>query len=296
MLHSMVTMSIWSVCPVRACQPLVVRILPPDTADQARQDHTGMAPAGGGPECVRSVYPARRIQRAQERQHPPRTGATLVFRPEGREGKPGVSLPGADVPPIEAESYRIMRSRIDLTFLPPVTRAVTERVIYVSADFDYATDLVCEEETLAAAVAALAGGAPVVADCAMVAVGITSGAVICKMDDSLTARLARVTGITRAAAAVRLAFSETGPGAVWVVGCDVTAIEEIMRRDTRPALVIGMPAGFVGVAEAKQALRGSGLPVLTNVSEKGGAAVAAAAADALLGCMPAGGTGTGERH
>jgi len=207
-----------------------------------------------------------------------------------------VSLPGADVPPIEAESYRIMRSRIDLTFLPPVTRAVTERVIYVSADFDYATDLVCEEETLAAAVAALAGGAPVVADCAMVAVGITSGAVICKMDDSLTARLARVTGITRAAAAVRLAFSETGPGAVWVVGCDVTAIEEIMRRDTRPALVIGMPAGFVGVAEAKQALRGSGLPVLTNVSEKGGAAVAAAAADALLGCMPAGGTGTGERH
>jgi precorrin-8X/cobalt-precorrin-8 methylmutase len=207
-----------------------------------------------------------------------------------------VSLPGADVPPIEAESYRILRSRIDLTFLPPVTRAVTERVIHVSADFDYATDLVCEEETLAAAVEALAGGAPIVVDGPMVAAGITAGAVICRLDDSLTARLARVTGITRAAAAVRLAFSETGPGAVWVVGCDVTAIEEIIRRSTQPALVIGMPAGFVGVAEAKQALRASGLPVLTNVSEKGGAAVAAAAAEALLGCEPADGTGSGGQH
>jgi precorrin-8X/cobalt-precorrin-8 methylmutase len=190
----------------------------------------------------------------------------------------------ADVPPIEAESYRILRSRIDLSFLPPLTRAVTERMIYVSADFDYATDLVCDEQTLAAAVGALARGAPVVADAAVVAGGITEREVICKLDDSLTARLARVTGITRAAAAVRLAFSETGPGAVWVVGSDVTAIEEIIQRDTQPALVIGLPAGFVGVAEAKQALRASGLPSVTNVSEKGGAAVAAAAADALLGC------------
>ncbi|HEY2575881.1 MAG TPA: precorrin-8X methylmutase [Streptosporangiaceae bacterium] len=206
-----------------------------------------------------------------------------------------MSLPGADVPPIEAESYRILRSRIDLSFLPPFTRAVTERVIHVSADFDYVTDLVCEEETLAAAVTALADGAPVVADGSMVVAGITADAVICKMDDSLTARLARVTGITRAAAAVRLAFSETGPGAVWVVGCDVTAIEEILQRDTEPALVIGMPAGFVGVAEAKQALRASGLPVLTNASEKGGAAVAAAVADALLGRAQAGRTGCDEQ-
>ena len=193
-------------------------------------------------------------------------------------------MAAADVPPVEAESYRILRSRVDLSFLPPLSRAVTERVIHVTADFDYAADLVCDEQALAAAVGALARGAPVVADAAMVAAGITEREVICKMDSSLTARLARVTGIPRAAAAVRLAFSETGPGAVWVVGADVTAIEEIIQRDTRPALVIGLPAGFVGVAEAKQALRASGLPSLTNVSEKGGAAVAAAAADALLGC------------
>src|SRR6266567_1913717 len=60
----------------------------------------------------------------------------------------------AQVHPIEAESYRILRSRIDLTALPPLTRAVTERVIHATADFDYVTDLVCDEAALAAAAAA----------------------------------------------------------------------------------------------------------------------------------------------
>jgi precorrin-8X/cobalt-precorrin-8 methylmutase len=102
---------------------------------------------------------------------------------------------------IEANSYRILRSRIDLSRLPPFTRAVTERMIYMSADFDYATDLVADEDTLAAAVAALAAGAPVVADVAMVAAGITARPVICKIDDPLTRRLARVTGLAPAARA-----------------------------------------------------------------------------------------------
>ncbi len=184
--------------------------------------------------------------------------------------------------PIEAESYRIMRSRIDLSHLPPLTRAVTERVIHASADFDYATDLVCDEEALASGVSAIARGAPVVTDVAMVASGITGYPVICKIGDSLAARLARTVGITVSAAASRLAFGEAGPGAVWVVGCAPTALEEILRRDVVPALVIGLPVGFVGAAASKQALRESGLPGLSNVSEKGGSAVAAAAFNALL--------------
>jgi precorrin-8X/cobalt-precorrin-8 methylmutase len=188
----------------------------------------------------------------------------------------------ADVHPAEAEAYRILRSRIDLSQLPSLVRAVTERVILASADFDYAADLVCDEHTLTAAVAALAAGAPVVADGPMVATGLAGYEVICRAGDSLTARLARVTGIPPAAAAVRLAFSETGPGAVWVVGTAPTALAEIIGRGIEPALVIGLPAGLAGAAEAKQELRASGLPSLTNVSEKGGAAVAAAAATALL--------------
>lgn len=184
--------------------------------------------------------------------------------------------------PIEAESYRILRSRIDLSHLPPLTRAVTERVIHASADFDYATDLVCDEMTLASGVGAITRGAPVVADVAMVAAGITSYPVICKIRDSLAVRLSRSVGITVSAAAIRLAFGEAGPGAVWVVGCAPTALEEILRRDVAPALVIGLPVGFVGAAAAKDALRSSGLPSISNVSEKGGSAVAAAAFNALL--------------
>jgi precorrin-8X/cobalt-precorrin-8 methylmutase len=187
-----------------------------------------------------------------------------------------------EVHPIEAESYRILRSRADLTALPPLSRAVTERVIHATADFDYITDLVCDETSLSAGVAALRRGARVVADVGMVASGITGYPVICKIGDSLAARLARTAGITVSAAAIRLAFGEAGPGAVWVIGCAPTALEEVLRREVEPALVIGVPVGFVGAAASKQALRDSGLPALSNVSEKGGSAVAAAAFNALL--------------
>lgn len=201
---------------------------------------------------------------------------------------------GAETPEIEAESYRILRSLVDLGGMPPLSRAVTERVIHASADLGYATDLVCDESALAAGCEALAGGAPVVADVAMVAAGITSRPAVCKIGESLTARLARTAGITRSAAAIRLAFSETGPGAVWVVGCAPTALEEIIARQVQPALVIGLPVGFVGAAEAKEALRGCGLPALSNVSPKGGSAVAAAAVNALLRTLGDSGRDAGE--
>ncbi len=193
---------------------------------------------------------------------------------------PGDMPPGPQ--PAEAEAYRILRSRIDLSRLPKHSRDVTERVIFASADFDYATDLVCDEEALATAVAALAGGAAVVADAATVAAGITGCPVVCKIGEPLTARLARTANISTAAAAVRLAFGEVGPGAVWVVGCEPAALTEILTRGVEPAFVIGLPVGFVGVAEAKDALRATGIRSLSNVSEKGGAAVAAAALEALL--------------
>jgi precorrin-8X/cobalt-precorrin-8 methylmutase len=184
-----------------------------------------------------------------------------------------------EVHPIEKESYRILRSRLDLSRLPPLSRAVTERIIHATADFDYATDLVCDEAALEQGVAALASGAPVVADVAMVASGITRYPVICKVSDSLTARLARTAGITMSAAGARLGFGEAGPGAVWLIGCAPT---EVIAREVQPALVIGVPVGFVGAADSKDALRASGLPSLSNVSEKGGSAVAVAAFNALL--------------
>lgn len=182
-----------------------------------------------------------------------------------------------------ADAERLaLRSRIDLAGLPPLTRTVTEQVIGTSADLGYANDLVCSESWLEAAVGALAAGAAVVADGPMVDAGFAAGTAICKVGESLTERLARTAGIAVAAAAVRLAYGDAGPGAVWVVGSEPAAIYEILSRDVQPALVIGMPAGFVAAVEAKKALRGSGLPALTNVGEKGGPAVAAAACQALL--------------
>jgi precorrin-8X/cobalt-precorrin-8 methylmutase len=184
--------------------------------------------------------------------------------------------------PAEAESYRILRSRLDLSGLPPLSRAVTERVIHATADFDYVTDLVCDEGALASGIAALRRVAPAVADGPAVASGLTGYPVICKAGDSLAARLARMAGLTVSAAAVRMAFSGAGPGAVWLVGSAPAALFEIMAREVEPALVIGVPVGFVGAAEAKDALRRSGLPSLSNRSEKGGPAVAVAAFEALL--------------
>jgi precorrin-8X/cobalt-precorrin-8 methylmutase len=184
--------------------------------------------------------------------------------------------------PVTEGSLRILRSRIDLSRLPKFSRDVTERVILASADFDYFTDLVCDEESLAEAVAALAGGAPVIADSAMVAAGITGSPVLCKVGEPLTHRLSRTASISRAAAAVRLAFGDMGPGAVWVVGGSPDALAEILSRRVEPAFVIGLPVGFAGAAEAKDALRASGIRSVSNVSEKGGPGVAVAAFNALL--------------
>ncbi|TDC80751.1 precorrin-8X methylmutase [Micromonospora sp. KC606] len=188
------------------------------------------------------------------------------------------------VHPIEQESYRILRSRVDLTHLPPLTRAVTERVVHASADLDYVSGLVCDETALEGGLAALRAGAAVVTDVWMVAAGITRAGreIVCPVAEPAAAELARATGLTRSAAAVRVALDRVGSGAVWVVGCAPTALAELITLDAAPALVVGLPVGFVGAAESKAALRASGLPAVSNVGEKGGSAVAAAALNALL--------------
>ncbi|MFE9612330.1 precorrin-8X methylmutase [Streptomyces sp. NPDC006012] len=184
--------------------------------------------------------------------------------------------------PIEQESFRRLRARLDTSRLAPLTRAVVERVIHSAADLEYANDLVMAESDLVRAHAALHAGAPVVVDVEMVAAGITRRETVCRLGDAVAGP-----GLTRSAHAVRLAHDAVGPGALWVIGCAPTALEELLTLDASPALVIGLPVGFVGAAEAKAALRASGLPAVSNVSEKGGSAVAAAALNALLYQPPA---------
>lgn len=206
---------------------------------------------------------------------------------EGPRARPAAGAAGGRrhqrvVHPIESESYRILRSLIDLERLGPLSRAVVERVVHASGDPRYADDLVLDEVALEGGLAALRAGAPIVVDARMVAAAITTRATICALDLPAAAPGGTQAAGTRAAAGVRAAAREVGSGAVWLVGCAPTALEALLAVDARPALVIGLPVGFVGAVEAKRALAGSGLPTVTNRSVKGGSAVAAAALNALL--------------
>jgi precorrin-8X/cobalt-precorrin-8 methylmutase len=184
--------------------------------------------------------------------------------------------------PIEAESYGILRELVDLSDLGPLSRAVAERVIHASADLEYAQTLVLDEASLRDGLEALRRGAPIVADVGMVAAGITARETLCFVSDLRTKDLSENLGVTRSAAGFRVAAEEVGSGAVWVVGNAPTALSELVELDVEPALVVGLPVGFVGAAESKEKLIESGLPAVANRGPKGGSAVAAAALNALL--------------
>ena len=191
-----------------------------------------------------------------------------------------MSLP--PIHPIEAESYRILAERVDLSAWTPRARAVVARVIHAAADVGYADTLVVEEAACDAGIAALRSRAPVVADVDMVAVATRRAGTVSLLAEG---RERAEPGVTVSAAAMRVAAERWPSGAVVVVGNAPTALREVVALATAgrfaPALVIGLPVGFVGATEAKAELRASGLPAISNVGERGGSAVAAAALNAL---------------
>jgi precorrin-8X/cobalt-precorrin-8 methylmutase len=182
-----------------------------------------------------------------------------------------------EVHPIERESYRILRSTVQTSHLPRHSRAVAERIVHTTADPGWVGDLVLDEAALAQGAQALRRKAPLIVDVTMVAAGITKYDATC-----LLSEVDAVDGLTRSAAAFRLAARRYPRGAVWVVGNAPTALFELLRHDVDPALVIGLPVGFVGAVESKETLRRTDLPQLSNITARGGAAVAAAAVNALL--------------
>ena len=184
--------------------------------------------------------------------------------------------------PIETESYRILHELVDLSRFGPLGRAVAGRVIHASADLDYAESLVLDEATLQRGLEALRREAPVVTDVHMLAAGITARQSLCYVSDPRARQLSEKLDITRSAAGFRLAAAEVGRGAIWVVGNAPTALLEILELEASPALVVGLPVGFVGAAESKEKLLESGLPAIANRGPKGGSAVAAAALNALV--------------
>jgi precorrin-8X/cobalt-precorrin-8 methylmutase len=191
---------------------------------------------------------------------------------------------GPAVHPIEEASYRIMAGRVDLSGWPPGARDVVARMVHATADESFAATALIGERAVAAAVAALAGGAPVVCDARMVVAGLVSvPGVVCYLDRVPEAP----PGSTRSAAAVRLAAEQHPDGALWVVGNAPTALLALLDLAAagvvRPAAVVGLPVGYVGAAESKAALWGGALrPVaITNTGVRGGSPAAAGAVNAL---------------
>lgn len=189
------------------------------------------------------------------------------------------------VHPIEAESYRLLARRVDLSGWRALEAAVVARIIHATADVEYATTTVIGEDAVEAGVEAVRAGAPVIADVEMTRHGLSGVDAVCGLAE---ARIAPPVGSTRAAAGLQAAARRYPYGAIVVVGCAPTALGEVLRLhksgEFAPALVIGMPVGFVGAAEAKAFLRASPLAVtaVSNVGDKGGSAAAAAAFNAIV--------------
>ena len=199
---------------------------------------------------------------------------------------------------IEGESMRRIQEELDARgiVLPPDRAAVVKRVIHTTADFDYGENLWFTSGAAEAGTAALKRGAAIVTDTNMARAGVSAAACerlgaerLCYMADPRMARRAGELGVTRAAAAVDL-WAELHPEAVFAVGNAPTALlrmaELIEEGRLRPALVIGVPVGFVNVVESKERIWSVCLerqiPAIVAMGRKGGSAVAAAICNALL--------------
>ena len=195
-----------------------------------------------------------------------------------------------------AEIYRQSFATVDaeagavLSSLDPREATVARRLIHACGMVDVADDLRFGGDGVARGIAALAAGAPILADCRMVAAGIdptrTGGSeIVCTLNKKGVPERAAAEETTRSAAQVAL-WRPTLEGAVIAIGNAPTALfrlmEEIEAGAPKPAVILGFPVGFVGAAESKDALAETDLPFVTLLGRRGGSAIAAAAVNALL--------------
>jgi len=198
---------------------------------------------------------------------------------------------------IERESMRIIGQELEQqgVVLAPETAAVVKRVIHTTADFDYAQNLCFTEGAVEQTAKAFRAGAAVVTDTNMAKSGVSKaalgklgGEVHCFMADPDVAQAAKAQGTTRAAVCMEKAAREH-PGAVLAVGNAPTAllkICELIESGLRPALVVGVPVGFVNVVESKRRVfevcQQYDVPCIAAMGRKGGSNVAAAICNAIL--------------
>lgn len=200
----------------------------------------------------------------------------------------------ADGAQIYRESFAIVRAETDLSGVPAGAEHIAVRMVHTCGQPDLTADLLIHPDFVRAGRAALLAGAPIFVDSTMVAAGITrrrlpaANEVICHLNDLRVAELAAPWGTTRSAAAVSL-WGDRLDGALVAIGNAPTALfhllEQISEGGPRPAGIVGVPVGFVGSAESKTALveHEAGIPSVVVTGRRGGAALAAAAINALAG-------------
>ncbi|MFG1213470.1 precorrin-8X methylmutase [Xanthobacter flavus] len=193
---------------------------------------------------------------------------------------------------IYERSFAIIRAEADLSRFAPEEEDVAVRMIHACGLVEAARDFVFGPGSVAAARAALQAGAPILCDAQMVAHGITrarlpaGNAVVCTLRDPAVPALAEKLGTTRSAAALEL-WGDQLAGAVVAIGNAPTALfhllEMLDRGAPKPAAILGMPVGFVGAAESKDALADNprGVPFAIVRGRLGGSAITSAAVNAL---------------
>ena len=193
---------------------------------------------------------------------------------------------------IEKRSFAIITEELGGRTFPDGVAEVVKRVIHTSADFDYADNLCFSPDAVEQAKAALEAGATIVTDTNMALAGISKGTLaqlggkaVCLMADEAVAREAKERGVTRATVSMEHAAKLDGP-LIFAIGNAPTALirlhELIGEGAVKPALVIGVPVGFVNVVESKELFLGGDTPYIIARGRKGGSNVAAAIVNALL--------------
>ncbi|ATM96462.1 cobalt-precorrin-8X methylmutase [Yersinia frederiksenii] len=194
---------------------------------------------------------------------------------------------------IEQNSFAIIgdiiaHERPDYVFVSEMHEAVIKRVIHTTADFDWLDILHFSPEVLSRIVEAISRGCTLYTDTTMAMSGINKTLLQqmgcecrCYISDSRVVESAPKLGITRSMAAVDIALAEPGEK-LFVFGNAPTALFRLLERQAAPVAVIGVPVGFVGAAESKDALVESDLPCIAALGRKGGSNVAAAIINAIL--------------
>ncbi|MDU9139218.1 cobalt-precorrin-8 methylmutase [Klebsiella aerogenes] len=194
---------------------------------------------------------------------------------------------------IEAKSFDIIgeivrETRPEYRFASPLHEAIVKRVIHTTADFDWLDILWFSDDALEQLCAALRRPSVIYTDTTMALSGINKtllstfgGECRCYISDPRVVAQAKAQGITRSMAAVDIAVTEESEK-IFVFGNAPTALFRLLEHDVAVSGVVGVPVGFVGAAESKEALTHSHLPAIAALGRKGGSNVAAAIVNAML--------------